>query len=40
MGRRKDSNVIEYAPPEPFGSLRVMLGDIRANLLEVRNRRV
>jgi hypothetical protein len=37
---RQNANVVEYAPSEPDGCLRVMLGGIRANLLEVRNRRV
>jgi len=38
--RRQNANMFEYAPPDPAGCLRVMLGDIRADLLEVRNRRL
>jgi hypothetical protein len=36
----KNSNVAKYAPPEPEGGLRVILGDVGASFLEVRNRRV
>jgi hypothetical protein len=32
--------VVEYAPPDPAGCLRVMLGDVKADALEIRNRRV
>jgi len=38
--RRQNANMVEYAPPDPVGCLRVMLSDIRPDLLEVRNRRV
>ncbi len=38
--RRENPNVVEYAAPDPAGCPRVMLGDIGADLLEVRNRRV
>ncbi len=38
--RRKNANVVEYAPPNPAGCLRVMLGDLRGDVLKVRNRRV
>jgi hypothetical protein len=38
--RGQNANVVEDAPPEPNGGLRVILGDVSANLLEVRNRRV
>jgi hypothetical protein len=37
---RQNANVVEYASPEPKGCLRVILGDVGANLMEVRNRRV
>ena len=38
--RSQNPNVVKYAPPDPGGCRRVMLGDIGADLLEVRNRRV
>ena len=38
--RRQNANVVEYAPPHPVGCLRVMLGDLSADVLEIRNRRV
>ncbi len=38
--RRQNANVVQYAPPEANGCLRVILGDLGASLLEVRNRRV
>jgi len=38
--RRQYANVVEYAPPDPVGCLRVMLGDLSADVLEIRNRRV
>ena len=38
--RRQYANVVEYAPPDPVGCLRVMLGDVSADVLEIRNRRV
>lgn len=36
----QNANVMKYAPPELNGCLRIILGDISASLLPVRNRRV
>jgi hypothetical protein len=38
VGRVQAANVCEYAPPDPAGCLRVMLGDVSADVLEIRNR--
>lgn len=38
--RRQNANVVEYAPADPVGCLQVMLGDVSADVLEIRNRRV